>query len=250
MKFGYSYKTSDGVRHESTFEAKSNEAVFAALRAQGIKPMKVWEIHSPYYISKRTRLIIVLALALAASLVYTIRLSKTYHSSLITHHSDALASPRHQIYGDPAIWENIERDNFASVFKSSGDRILALYAIPGRAVTDSLGLSRAALLKALEDCKDEDVVVEETDAAEAVELKKIVQGMKEELRWYVADGVGSVESYLNRLRERQEEEIRIYERTSAELENNTDEKLREERNAALRAMGLRTIPRPKKEANK
>ena len=157
MKFGYSYKTSDGVRHESTFEAKSNEAVFAALRAQGIKPMKVWEIHSPYYISKRTRLIIVLALALAASLVYTIRLSKTYHSSLITHHSDALASPRHQIYGDPAIWENIERDNFASVFKSSGDRILALYAIPGRAVTDSLGLSRAALLKALEDCKDEDV---------------------------------------------------------------------------------------------
>ena len=84
MTYGYSYKTSDGVRHESTFEAKSNEAVFAALRAQGIKPMKVWEIHSPYYISKRTRLIIILALALAASLVYTIRLR---HSALSTQHS-------------------------------------------------------------------------------------------------------------------------------------------------------------------
>ena len=89
MTYGYSYKTSDGIRHESTFEAKSNEAVFAALRAQGIKPMKVWEIHSPYYISKRTRLIIILALALAASLVYTIRLR---HSALSTQHS-----PHHAI---------------------------------------------------------------------------------------------------------------------------------------------------------
>ena len=247
MTYGYSYKTSDGVRHESTFVAKSNEAVFAALRAQGIKPMKVWEIHSPYYISKRTRLIIILALALAASIAYILVAPSAPSTK---HQAPSTTSPRHQIYGDPAIWENIERDNFASVFKSSGDRILALYAIPGRAVTDSLSLSRAALLKALEDCKDKDVVIEKTDSAEAVELKRIVQGMKEELRWYVADGVGSVESYLNRLRERQDEEIRIYERTKNELENCTDNALREERNAALRAMGLRTIPRLKKDRNK
>lgn len=247
MTYGYSYKTSDGVRHESTFVAKSNEAVFAALRAQGIKPMKVWEIHSPYYISKRTRLIIILALALAASIAYILVAPSAPSTK---HQAPSTTSPRHQIYGDPAIWENIERDNFASVFKSSGDRILALYAIPGRAMTDSLGLSRAALLKALEDCKNKDVVIEKTDSAEAVELKRIVQGMKEELRWYVADGVGSVESYLNRLRERQDEEIRIYERTKNELENCTDNALREERNAALRAMGLRTIPRLKKDRNK
>ena len=247
MTYGYSYKTSDGVRHESTFEAKSNEAVFAALRAQGIKPMKVWEIHSPYYISKRTRLIIILALALAASIAYILVAPSAPSTK---HQAPSTTSPRHQIYGDPAIWEDIERDNFASVFKSSGDRILALYAIPGRAVTDSLSLSRAVLLKALEDCKDKDVVIEKTDSAEAVELKRIVQGMKEELRWYVADGVGSVESYLNRLRERQDEEIRIYERTRLELENCTDNALREERNAALRAMGLRTIPRLKKDRNK
>jgi hypothetical protein len=246
VKFGYSYKTSDGIRHESTFEAKSNEAVFAALRAQGIKPMKVWEIHSPYYISKRTRLIIILALALAASLVYTIRLR---HSALSTPHS-ALTAPRHQIYGDPATWEDIERDNFATVFPDVGDRILAAYAIPGRISPGSLNLSRQDLLKRMEECKDKDIAFDAADSNEATELKKIVQGMKEELRWYVADGVGSVESYLNRLRERQEEEIRIYERTKNELENCTDNALREERNAALRAMGLRTIPRLKKDRNK
>lgn len=246
MKFGYSYKTSDGIRHESTFEAKSNEAVFAALRAQGIKPMKVWEIHSPYYISKRTRLIIILTLALAASLVYTIRLR---HSALRTPHS-ALTAPRHQIYGDPATWEDIERDNFATVFPDIGDRILAAYAIPGRIPPGSLNLSRQDLLKRMAECKDKDIAFDAADSNEATELKKIVQGMKEELRWYVADGVGSVESYLNRLRERQEEEIRIYERTKNELENCTDNALREERNAALRAMGLRTIPRLKKDRNK
>jgi hypothetical protein len=246
MTYGYSYKTSDGVRHESTFEAKSNEAVFAALRARGIKPMKVWEIHSPYYISKRTRLIIILALALAASLVYTIRLR---HSALSTQHS-ALTAPRHQIYGDPATWEDIERDNFATVFPDVGDRILAAYAIPGRIPPGSLNLSRQDLLKRMEECKDKDIAFDAADSNEATELKKIVQGMKEELRWYVADGVGSVESYLNRLRERQDEEIRIYERTKNELENCTDNALREERNAALRAMGLRTIPRLKKDRNK
>jgi hypothetical protein len=246
VKFGYSYKTSDGIRHESTFEAKSNEAVFAALRARGIKPMKVWEIHSPYYISKRTRLIIILALALAASLVYTIRLR---HSALSSPHS-ALTAPRHQIYGDPATWEDIERDNFATVFPDVGDRILAAYAIPGRISPGSLNLSRQDLLKRMEECKDKDIAFDAADSNEATELKKIVQGMKEELRWYVADGVGSVESYLNRLRERQDEEIRIYERTKNELENCTDNALREERNAALRAMGLRTIPRLKKDRNK
>lgn len=241
MKFGYSYKTSDGVRHESTFEAKSNDAVFAALREKGIRPMKVWEIHSPYYISKRTQLIIILALALAASLVYTIRLR---NSALSTQHSEHTA-PRHQIYGDPSIWEELERDDFAAVFPDIGDRILALYAIPGRSEPSTLRLPYPKIIKALAAAKDKDVEFSPDEPREATELKRIVQGMKEEFRWYVADGVGTVETYLQRLRERQSEEIRIYERTRKELEGNTDRALREERNAALRAMGLRTIPKPK-----
>ena len=241
MTYGYSYKTSDGVRHEGTFEAKSNDAVFAALREKGIRPMKVWEIHSPYYISKRTRLIIILALALAASLVYTIRLRS---SALSTQHSEHTA-PRHQIYGDPSIWEELERDDFAAVFPDIGDRILALYAIPGRSEPSTLRLPYPEIIKALAAAKDKDVEFSPDEPREATELKRIVQGMKEEFRWYVADGEGTVETYLQRLRERQSEEIRIYERTRKELEGNTDRALREERNAALRAMGLRTIPKPK-----
>ena len=41
MRFSYSYKTSDGVRHENRIEADSREAVFAELRRRGIKAIKV-----------------------------------------------------------------------------------------------------------------------------------------------------------------------------------------------------------------
>jgi len=41
MKYTYAYKTSNGARHEAAMEAESREAVFAALRARGIKAIKV-----------------------------------------------------------------------------------------------------------------------------------------------------------------------------------------------------------------
>ena len=41
MKYTYAYKTSDGVRHEAAMDAPSREEVFASLRAQGIRPIKV-----------------------------------------------------------------------------------------------------------------------------------------------------------------------------------------------------------------
>ena len=41
MKYTYAYKTSDGVRHEATMNAASRDEVFAALRKQGIKAIKV-----------------------------------------------------------------------------------------------------------------------------------------------------------------------------------------------------------------
>ena len=41
MKYRYAYKTSDGIRHEDSIDADSREGVFTALRAQGIKAIKV-----------------------------------------------------------------------------------------------------------------------------------------------------------------------------------------------------------------
>ena len=41
MTYTYVYKTSDGARHEDAMDAPSREAVFEALRARGIRPIKV-----------------------------------------------------------------------------------------------------------------------------------------------------------------------------------------------------------------
>ena len=41
MKYTYAYKTSDGVRHEDAMDASSREEVFVALRARGIRAIKV-----------------------------------------------------------------------------------------------------------------------------------------------------------------------------------------------------------------
>ena len=43
MTFSYTYRTSDGVRHTSEIDAKRREDAFAALRAQGIRPIRVEE---------------------------------------------------------------------------------------------------------------------------------------------------------------------------------------------------------------
>ena len=244
MKFGYAYKTPDGIRHEDTFEAKSKEEVFASLRAKGVKPIKVWEVHSRFYISRRTRVIIALSVLTVVSVLYAI-LAKHEVATVKSENSSGI-SPRHQIYGDPAILEEIERDNFASVFEDAGDRVLAAFAIPGRPVAYESFPPHAEAARALNASIDKAVPILKGDSEESAELKRIVRGMKDELRWYIGDGVGTAATYLMRLRERQEEELRIYERTCKELEDSKDNALREERNAALRAMGLRTIPRPRK----
>ena len=42
MQFVYCYKSSDGIRHEDEIAAPSREAAFEALRAKGIRPIKVY----------------------------------------------------------------------------------------------------------------------------------------------------------------------------------------------------------------
>ena len=65
MNFIYSYKTSDGVRHEDEIEARTRDDAFAALRKQGIRPIRVEEVRLTTA-QKRRRMVL---WALAAALV-------------------------------------------------------------------------------------------------------------------------------------------------------------------------------------
>ncbi|MBR3221448.1 MAG: hypothetical protein IKF72_04380 [Kiritimatiellae bacterium] len=250
MRFTYAYKTSDGARHEASMSAASREAVFEALRARGIRPIKVLaadgskangEIRG---VRKRTVAALALLAAAAAAVV-------AYLGGMRSPDSEPASSPRHQIYGDPAIITSFEHGDFERALKREGDRLLARFAQPGEVMcaknVDWKRLSPTELEKLAEYVQgelsfSEDLKTEESDCREVRELKQIVNGMREEMREYLANGNGTLRSYWRRLTERTVTEMQIYERTRRELENETSDEVWELKNDALRRLGIRTIP--------
>ena len=262
MKYTYAYKTSDGTRHEATMDAESREAVFAALRERGIKAIKVVAADGSKANGEvrgvRKRVVALIALAAAIVVGVVAFILGESNNQTIEQSDNSPSSPRHQIYGDPAIVESFERGNFSVVFTNEFDRMLAWFAQPGKLMcprgTDPRRLagdfaqaycatsctshdtSRSSREHSAE-CSRETV----NDSREVRELKQIVNGMREELREYLANGNGTPRSYWRRLLERTQQEMQIYERIRRELENEKNPAVWEEKNEALRRLGLRTI---------
>ena len=256
MKFIYAYKTSDGVRHEDSMNASSREEVFTALRAKGIKAIKVYAADGSKAngevrgLRKRAAFALVAIAALVAGVVAYLGGERT---GAATAASSATSAPRHQIYGDPVVVGALDRGDFTSVLPREGDRLLAIFAQPGKLMcargADPRRLPQAqadsfAAYAATELTADKDVPLVDGDNREAKELKQIVNGMREEMREYLANGNGTPRSFWRRLNERTAQEIQIYERTRRELEKETSEEVWEQKNDALRRLGLRTIPNP------
>ena len=86
---------------------------------------------------------------------------------------------------------------------------------------------------------------------EAKQIKSMVEGMKDELRGYLAGG-GSIAQYGERLVERQEQELSYFRRIKEEIENAAKSGISEDEleakwkagNAELRNMGIRLVPMP------
>lgn len=241
MKFGYSYRASDGVRHEAVFVAKTKEEVFASLRERGIKPMKVWPIYSRFHVSKGTVAIVVLVLALVAVLAF----SRSNVSSLPSISFSSIA--RRQIWGDDAIIDAAVASNWREVFENPAERLLALFAQPGRAV--KVPVTSAGLEESFRLALAKPTPFAEGDLDEFKQMKCIVAGMKDELREYLADG-GTLQTYLVRLVERQNAEIQLLEYERRQLEEMSKRgdsnlpRLWREANLRLRSRGLPAIPQP------
>ena len=267
MKYTYAYKTSDGIRHEDSMDASSREEVFEILRAKGIKAIKVVagdgskaNGEPPPRRSFLLYMLLVFAIAAVAIIL---------HSTFSIIHSNAqeratsASSPRHQRYGDPAVMASFERGDLADALPREGDRLLAIFAPPGklmcakgvnprrldsfpaggaRSSATAAGVFEEYARKELSAAND--VVIAESDPREVRELKQIVNGMREEMREYLANGKGTPRSYWRRLNERTDSEMRIYERTRNELERDTSSAVWEQKNDALRRLGLQTIPNP------
>lgn len=231
MKFRYCYRTKDNVEHWDDVVAADRDAAYAALRSQGIRPGRV--IEAPGFFNKlmgkgkRWIAISLLGVLCVGLSVVVLRLrNETVREQTLP---DTL--PRSQIYGDPWVIKQMRQNDFAGVFVDEGDRFLARFAVPGRAVA-SAGVPQSVSVKP--------VKIAAGDLVEIATLKRIVNGMKAELAQYLADG-GSLEKYERRLRIRQLAEVQIVEESAKLLKNEARPNVWKEVNLKLRNMGLPMI---------
>lgn len=259
MKYSYVYKTSDGVRHEESMNASSREEVFTILRGKGIKAIKVvaadgtkanGEVRG---LGKRAVLGLVALAALVAGVVAYFGGERT---GAATAANSATSAPRHQIYGDPATVEGLERGDFAAHLPRVGDQMLAIFAQPGKLMCakganprriDEKSYATFEAYAKSDLTVENDISINGSESREITELKQIVNGMREEMRAYLANGNGTPRSFWRRLNERTAQEMQIYERTRRELENESSPETWESKNEALRRIGLRTIANPKEQ---
>ena len=249
MKYTYAYKTSDGTRHEATMNAASRDEVFAALRKQGIKAIKVvagdgskanGEVRG---VRKRVVAALVALVALGVGIVAYFSGTRTGGdlgvSVGISFQTD---QARRQVIGDAAIIEKGIRNGWSDVFALEGERFLASFAIPG-VKAGQRNTSEKEFTAALEN----KCVVTDSDSLEARQIKAMVEGMKNEARRYIAAG-GTIVEYGKRLTERQDAEIAIYNRVKADIEKARATMSEaafmtywEKRNDELRNLGIKTV---------
>lgn len=256
MKYTFAYKTSDGVRHEDSLDAESRDEVFEALRGRGIRPIKVVAADGSKANGEvrglRKRAVFALV-AIAAVVAGVVAYFGGERTGAATAANSAASAPRHQIYGDPATMEGLERGDFAAALPRVGDQMLAVFAQPGklmcakganpRLLDAAMDAAFAAYAKE-ELAAEHDIAIDVGEERELRELKQIVNGIREEMRYYLANGNGTPRSFWRRLNERTTQEMHIYERTRRELENESSPETWESKNEALRRIGLRTIANP------
>ena len=242
MRFVYQYRTKENAVRSGEIAASDRETAFQALKTQGIRPAKLEEapglFNKLFGKGKRWIAIGILAVIAFALAVQSFRTPPAQQET---------SSPRHQIYGEPALMEELERSEYADVFALPGERKLAKFAQPGVIQPFKERGWRGEFAAELNVVLTNEIIFVDDERREVRELKMIVNGMKSELRRYLENGIGTTESYVRRLEERQTKELNMYNLAKIELEKETDLEKFEARNAALRAVGLRTIPLPKQE---
>lgn len=248
MKFVYEYRTSDNVPHRGTIAASTKEAAYDTLKAQGIKPGKVWEapgiLNKVFGKGKRWIAIAVLLVALVGVTAVLLSLRKEVSAVNRELEDRALYEERGQIYGATAVLADMEANEYFSVFGSDEiARFLAAYAIPARKI-------EGRKIKMPENAKRDDMArltpINDGDLEEVKHLKRMVNRMKRELGLYI-DAGGTVGGYVKRLEIRQEAEQRIFNRVKRELQNEENADVWREKNGHLRAKGLPMVDPPSEE---
>ena len=225
--FVYIYKTSDGVRHEAEIGAPSRDAAFAALRERGIRPIKVIAKDGTRANGEmrgvRRRVVVAVALAaalIAAGGVFLLHRRPAQGPDAGTNSETvrqmvAVALARQEIPGDRRRIETA----VTNLFKHAAEVYLARFAEPGRPLADDVETPAEADFRA---CLKDPVRVAANEFSEWIDLKRIVTGMKKELRAYLMGG-GTVAQYRAELVGRQRQEIAYREKAETNLKRLLEE---------------------------
>ncbi len=247
MRYTYAYKDSSGTRHEDSIDAESRDAVFVALRAKGIRPIKVVAADGSKANGElrgvRKRVVafaVVLATIFAGIIAYTVGTRTGEANNTPAFEED---QTRRQVIGDTAVVDKGILTGWSDVFPEEGERFFASFAIPGVKAGQ-----RNTTVEELSAALSRKVAPAPSDGIEARQIKSMVEGMKAEARAYIAAG-GNIVEYGKRLTERQDAEIAIYERAKADFEaarktKSEDELIAywEELNDRLRNLGIKLLP--------
>lgn len=227
LRFNYKYRNRENAICCGEIAAADRDDVYHRLKADGVKPICVdlapGLANRVKSLGKRWFAIVVLAALLLVAVAVAVSLRGVMREK-------ELYEDRAQIYGDAAVLASML--DLKTVFADKGERWLAQYAIPARPVSAS-EVEDDVLLAAL----GHRIEFAEGEYAEVAKLKRIVNGMKRELREYLADG-GNAKGYVRRLKIRQQTEIGLFLRAKAELEDEENFDVVAKRNAELRSMGL------------
>lgn len=248
MKFLYEYQDRSNKRHRGVLNAQTRADAYAALKVQGIKPIRCEEAPGFFNLlfGKGKRWLAIGVLAIACVTLAAIIRSTPAPSALL---DSSLDSPiRRQLIGDAAVIEKGVRTGWAEVFAAEGDRFLASFAIPGtepavRNVTEE------KLKEAL--AADDAASRRVHETIEARQIRAIVSGMKKDIAGLLASG-WTLRDVGAALVQRQEQEIAYYDRAKTEIETaaksgqsrSSLEDLLECRNDALRKLGIRLVSMP------
>ena len=259
MRFTYTYRSSDGQRHTAEIDAPSRDEAFAAIRREmGVKPIKVvaadgsranGEVRG---VRRRAAALLAVASAVAAGLVafwLGRRVGGSAPYSVDTPQGPvtftvAAPLPRQAIPGSRLRIEGAP----TNLFCHAAEFVLARYAEPGR---DARARASSAPTPGEEEwrrCLREPVRIASNDLTEHADLKRIVAGMKREMRAYL-DGGGTVEGYMSELERRQRLEASYRdaaERRLAGMLGRPEEAYAYwlKANASLKSMGIYELPLP------
>ena len=263
MKYRYVYKTSDGVRHQERMEAPSREAVFSILRERGIRAIKVEaedgsKANGEIRVSgvrRRVAVALMAAVGIMAGLSGWLLSSRSVSENAVSVKSDAEERtcpakplPRQEIRG------NRERlaDAATNLFATAAEAYLSQFAEPGRAFGGEAPAELVADGPRLLQILGAPVLIRENAFTEWVDLARMTEWIKREMREYLRGG-GKADEYLRLLHDRQRSEIDAREKAERRLRQLLVDKGTNQAaiydywlkaNACLQAMGISPLPMP------